>query len=82
MSPETCDDGNANDGIGCKSNCIGAISGYTCTAGSTTTASTCTTTCGNGIVSSPETCDDGNTANGDGCSSTCTIESGYQCIDG
>ena len=70
MGSETCDDGS-NDGIGCASGCMGVAVGYTCTAGSTTTASVCTPLCGDSIIIAPETCDDGNNNSGDGCSSTC-----------
>lgn len=82
ISPETCDDGNNADSKGCRNNCMGALPGWTCTAGSSTTASVCTSVCGNGIIANLEVCDDANTVNGDGCSSTCLIETGYTCLDG
>ena len=43
------------------------------------TSSTCTSTCGDGVVTGSEACDDGNQSNDDGCSSACTVEDGYTC---
>jgi len=80
LGTEVCDNGNGNNGIGCAFGCTGPASGYSCTAGSPTTASVCTPVCGDGILIAPEACDDGNTANNDGCSSTCTIETGWSCV--
>lgn len=57
-APETCDDGNTNDGDGCDSSC----------------AEESPATCGNGVIERAEYCDDGNTDNGDGCNSLCQIE--------
>ncbi|MCK6593389.1 MAG: DUF4215 domain-containing protein, partial [Polyangiaceae bacterium] len=49
--------------------------GYSC-AGA---PSTCSTTCGDGILAGTEQCDDLNTAPLDGCSDTCLVEAGYSC---
>jgi len=77
---ETCDDGDTDPiTTGCNLNCIGSQPGYTCTGGSLTTASICTTVCGDGIKTENEVCDDGNTVPGDGCDSTCQVESGWSC---
>lgn len=59
VGTETCDDGNSTDGIGCKSTCIGIITGYTCCCGSSTTSSKCNAICGDGLVMPVEFCDDG-----------------------
>jgi len=53
--------------------------------------SSCTSTCGDGVVASNEACDDGNTVSGDGCNATCTstevcgngfLDPGEPCDDG
>lgn len=69
---ETCDDGNALDGEGCNSNCVGAMPGWSCTAGSTISPSVCTPICGDGKVVKTEICDDGNALDGKGCLANCT----------
>ena len=51
---EVCDDGNNADNAGCKTDCSGAMLGYTCSGGNITTASTCTPLCGDGIIIAPE----------------------------
>ncbi len=68
-SPETCDDGNTENGDGCSSTCQ-IESGPS------------EPVCGNSIIESPETCDDGNTENGDGCSSTCQNEGSEEPVNG
>ena len=68
---EGCDDGNTLPNDGCSPTCHFEPK---CDS----SAGTCTSKCGDGLVVS-EGCDDGNTNNGDGCSSTCTVEPGYQC---
>jgi fibro-slime domain-containing protein len=68
---EGCDDGNTKPNDGCSPTCHFEPK---CDS----SAGTCTSKCGDGLVVS-EGCDDGNTNNGDGCSSTCTVEPGYQC---
>jgi len=72
-SGETCDDGTPLNNQGCKSDCSGNISGWSCTGGSTTTASICNSICGDGILVGNETCDD-NSPNSAGCNSSCTGE--------
>lgn len=83
---EKCDDGNNDDGDGCKGDCSAIENGWICLNETTTNAdgeaSVCVESCGDGAKYWDhwgETCDDNNTANGDGCSSTCQIELGYQC---
>ncbi|HEX5095528.1 MAG TPA: DUF4215 domain-containing protein [Acidimicrobiia bacterium] len=58
--PELCDDGNTDDGDGCRGDCL---SDYRCGNGVTDTIAS------GGTVD--ELCDDGNTVNGDGCNATC-----------
>eukprot|EP00163_Fabomonas_tropica_P022558 TRINITY_DN3931_c0_g2_i1.p1 TRINITY_DN3931_c0_g2~~TRINITY_DN3931_c0_g2_i1.p1 ORF type:complete len:1617 (+),score=367.48 TRINITY_DN3931_c0_g2_i1:65-4915(+) len=79
MGPgKTCDDGNNVSGDGCSSTCQ-IECGYECTIDSAG-KSTCTTTCGDGVLTiSTETCDDGNKVSGDGCSASCTPEAGFAC---
>ena len=83
MTPTTgyCDDGNTTPGDGCDATC-GVETGWTCTSGSSTTSSTCSDDCGDGLIkpasSSGTYCDDGNTSNNDGCSSTCSVESKWE----
>ena len=62
-----CDDGNLVAGDGCSSTC-GVEDGWTCTPGSSTTASTCSDFCGDAKKVKSETgkCDDGNTNPNDG----------------
>jgi len=43
------------------------------------TASTCVTSCGDGVKAGTESCDDGSVNNGDGCSSACLVETGFTC---
>ncbi|CAJ1389457.1 unnamed protein product [Effrenium voratum] len=66
---EACDDGNAQGGDGCGSDCRRISAGFTCEAGKP-----CFTTCGDGILAGQEDCDDGNVASGDGCSENCVLE--------
>lgn len=71
-------------GDGCDSTCT-VETGWSCTTGNTTTASTCADICGDGItinLNDSSYCDDGNNVGGDGCSSTCTVERGYSCTGG
>ena len=78
-----CDDGNTNNGDGCDENCT-VESGYVCTGGTTTTASSCSQpveVCGDGVLVSAQ-CDDNNTVGGDGCSASCTLETGWNCSNG
>ncbi|HWO23947.1 MAG TPA: Ig-like domain-containing protein [Kofleriaceae bacterium] len=66
VSPETCDDGNADYDDGCSDEC--AIEpGWSCTG----QPSTCTTICGDGSVVGGEQCDDGDTDETDGCTTSC-----------
>lgn len=77
----------------CASPCAGGLSAPTCvscvqtTCGpgsvcfrSSSSSSTSSGLCGNGIVQG-EACDDGNTISGDCCSSICSVENGCQCIN-
>lgn len=70
---EICDDGLATDGVGCKSDCTGTLPGYSCTAGSSSTPSVCSTVCGDDIIASGEACEDadGGPFSGDGCDTNC-----------
>lgn len=82
ISPETCDDGTAANGDGCNPTCTGNATGWSCTDGNTTSASTCSYICGDGYIVTGETCDDGSN-NGVGCNSTCNgIITGYLCTNG
>jgi fibro-slime domain-containing protein len=68
---EGCDDGNTLPNDGCSPTCHFEPK---CDS----TAGTCTSKCGDGLVVNEE-CDDGNTNDGDGCSHDCKVEKGYQC---
>ncbi|CAI2381489.1 unnamed protein product [Moneuplotes crassus] len=78
-----CDDGGNDDGDGCSSTCV-VETGWTCTSGDSSTASTCSDTCGDGKVMDSQAgyCDDGGKTNNDGCSSSCAVESGWTCTLG
>ena len=78
---EECDDGNAEDGDGCSSECMIEV-GYSCTHYAVppypcgTYADVCRPVCGDGLLLGSEVddagyCDDGNLVSGDGCSSGC-----------
>ena len=41
LGSETCDDGNLNGTEGCNALCNGVANGYTCTGGTSTSASVC-----------------------------------------
>ena len=47
---------------------------------SSSTASSASTVCGNGLTEQGEECDDQNLIDGDGCSSLCALDPGYACI--
>ena len=49
LGAETCDDGS-NDGVGCALGCMGNATGWKCTGGGPTSASTCNPICGDGIL--------------------------------
>lgn len=76
---EVCDDENTADGDGCASDCT-LEDGWDC---STTSPTTCTATCGDGVVVGAEAgalgCDDGNDVVGDGCDDVCAVERGFAC---
>ena len=76
------DDGNTNDGDGWSSTCI-VESGWACSSGNSTTASTCIDKWGDGIAIQSDVrddyCDDGNTNNSDGWSSSWAVETNYAC---
>lgn len=91
-SGEACDDGNADDGDACRSDCTAAVCGdgivwqgvELCDDGNASDADGCTSectlaSCGDGVVQAPELCDDGNAGNGDACLATCVPAS---CGDG
>ncbi|MGB8330968.1 MAG: DUF4215 domain-containing protein, partial [Polyangiales bacterium] len=73
-APETCDDGNDDDGDGCSSTCqrqpgwICPLAGIACGAEE----------CGDGIVAGFEQCDDGGAVS-PGCSDECQLEDGFKC---
>ncbi len=76
---ETCDDGNNQDGDGCRSDCTleqcgdGTVDpGEACDDGNNVGGDGCRSDCtreecGDGIVDPGEACDDGNQSTGDGC---------------
>ena len=80
---EECDDGNADDGDGCTSQCTLCGNGTTsppegCDDGNLVSGDGCdanctATGCGNGIVTPPEACDDGNANDTDACRNDCTV---------
>lgn len=80
VSDEVCDDGNT-DGVGCLADCSGDAPGYTCLGGTPTTASVCTETCGDNVLTPSEQCEDQIVplADFDGCTATCTLETGWTC---
>lgn len=70
---EACDDGNSNWGDGCTPDCQREPD---------CSGSSCTSTCGDGLLLvgvAGEACDDGNADSGDGCSATCAVEEGFSC---
>ncbi len=88
---ETCDDGNADEGDACLSDCQPASCGdgfiqrgvEQCDDGNAVQSDGCSTRCtvgycGDGILQSQdgEQCDDENTIDGDGCSSECQRQDG------
>ncbi len=83
---EACDDGNTEGGDGCSADCQAVECGWVCdvTPGA---KSTCSVSCGDGVVfigggkfdPPTEACDDGNLQPGDGCDASCHVEAGYQC---
>ncbi|MBN2526620.1 MAG: DUF4215 domain-containing protein [Deltaproteobacteria bacterium] len=74
---EACDDGNHDNGDGCKGDCLEVEEGYSCNP----PGKPChrMAICGDGDIILPELCDDHNTENGDGCSDFCKVEIGYKC---
>ena len=71
---EICDDGGLG---GCKSDCSGPNPGFSCSAGSFSSASICSSVCGDGILSTNEKCDDHSKG---GCLSDCTgVSANYEC---
>jgi fibro-slime domain-containing protein len=74
---EACDDGNAQGGDGCSSDCLAIEPGFSCQP----PGSACRriARCGDGQVASFEPCDDGNLKDGDGCSARCKLELGFRC---
>lgn len=89
---EECDDGNAIENDGCRSDCTlpkcgdGLLQpGEQCDDGNATETDLCTNACENArcgdslIHEGVEECDDGNTSNSDGCLNDCTLS---HCGDG
>lgn len=64
-----CEDSNLNDLKGCKSDCSGPMTGYSCDSSS---PSICSVICGDGISIETETCDDADYHPLKGCNSTCS----------
>lgn len=80
-SADYCDDGNANNGDGCSSNCK-VEPFYQCGGGTVKTRDKCVEICGDGVDLQFYPCDDGNTVDGDGCNNCCKVEFGYVCTGG
>ena len=60
---------------------MSVLPGYSCTAGSPTSPSVCSLSCGNNIVEAPgENCEDGNNLDFDGCNAICQYEPGWSCV--
>ncbi len=74
--PETCDDGNVDEGDGCSEDCS-TETGYACPA----PGEECVllAVCGDGKLGMGEECDDNNTKGNDGCSESCLVEAGWEC---
>lgn len=84
---EVCDDGNANSGDGCRSDCRGLEEcgdgildvGEICDDGNTNSGDGCRDDClafemcGNTVIDPGEGCDDGNDDNNDECRNDCTL---------
>ncbi|HEX2878469.1 MAG TPA: DUF4215 domain-containing protein, partial [Polyangiaceae bacterium] len=72
---ETCDDGNTQNGDGCRWDCGAIEQGWVCDVGVDCA------NCGNGVIEGNEVCDDGNELAGDGCNATCSAEEvGFDCV--
>jgi cysteine-rich repeat protein len=76
ISPETCDDGNADDGDGCSATCA-IEEGFSCVD----PGAPCVriAVCGDGVLDAPELCDDANLDPTDGCDAACRLLPGYSC---
>lgn len=84
---EVCDDGNANSGDGCRSDCLGKEEcgdgipdiGEICDDGNTNSGDGCRDDClafeicGNTVIDPDEGCDDGNDDNNDECRNDCVL---------
>lgn len=57
MADEACDAGLLE---GCKADCTGVLTGWSCTGGNETSPTVCVSTCGDGKKVGNETCDNGN----------------------
>ena len=51
---EICDDGDNSDTDKCLANCLGAVPGYFCSGGSTTSPSSCIEVCGDAVLTPSE----------------------------
>lgn len=74
-----CDDNGRSPGDGC-SVAWAVENGWDCTLGDSSTASSCTEICGDGMRFNTLTtyCDDNNTTPGDGWDNNCNVETGWQ----
>ena len=79
MTGEVCDDGDVSNFDKCDQFCTGPVSGWQCIGGTSTSASTCSEICGDGVKTGSEQCDDGSITSLDGCSNLCAVESGWSC---
>ncbi|MEM7607215.1 MAG: DUF4215 domain-containing protein [Myxococcota bacterium] len=75
--PETCEDGNTDNGDGCSEFCV-IEPGFLCEV--VDDVSVCTPSCGDGVINGDDACDDMNDVDGDGCTA-CVIDDGFLCDD-
>ena len=59
IGKEGCDDGDLNDGFGCKDDCSGPLPGWNCSVTLPNRTSFCIEINDDGLVVGFETCDDG-----------------------
>ncbi len=74
---EACDDGNTEDGDGCRQDCRGVELGFACQRAGQ--ACRPIALCGDGVLAPSEGCDDRNVDSGDGCTERCKVELGFKC---